>query len=165
MDHLVNENPMGLVGRSRDDATEAESPFGPDDEEGSRAINSLEPLEACVPTIDDIEGPGFKDDVVENADFVQICHGNPCKYREMALYVKQRVELDGRRGCEMLLWCGPRKELQAEIDYGRIQSIDCGINLRKKAVVRVEDSRLVNQHMRKVPIDLPGTMFVCVSKR
>src|SRR5437879_13602816 len=57
---------------------------------------------------------------------------------------------------------GPRKEREAKIDGGGVQSIQTLIQIDIDRIARIERARDSNQDLRKVGIDSPVAGFVCV---
>src|SRR5438105_7953434 len=59
---------------------------------------------------------------------------------------------------------GPRKEREAKIDGGGVQSIQTLTQIDIDRIARIERARDSNQDLRKGGIDSPVAGFVCVSQ-
>ena len=77
------------------------------------------------------------------------------------MQIQQRMHLHRRL---VLTKLGPRKEREAKIDGGGVQSIQTLIQIDIDRIARIERARDSNQDLRKVGIDSPVAGFVCVSQ-
>jgi hypothetical protein len=68
--NLVGLNPSGFVDRSRIETPEPEVAFGPGDKEGRCLMDSIKAIEIQIPTVDNIEGSWFEDQLIEDVDVV-----------------------------------------------------------------------------------------------
>ena len=77
------------------------------------------------------------------------------------MQIQQRMHLHRRL---VLTKLGPRKEREAKIDGGGVQSIQTLVQIDIDRIARIERARDSNQDLRKVGIDSPVAGFVCVSQ-
>lgn len=69
---LVGLDPGGFVHGPRVEAFEPEVAFGSDDVEGHGLMNAIKAIEVQIPTVDDIEGSGLEDQLIEDMDIVNL---------------------------------------------------------------------------------------------
>ena len=86
----------------------------------------VKPLEIDVGAVHHIVGPGLDVDPVERMDIVHLAIGNMDECWDIAMQVEQRVHLDGGL---VPAEFGPGKQREAEIDGGRIERVEAGIEI------------------------------------
>src|SRR5438477_3285114 len=85
---------------------------------------------------------------------------NADKRGDISVQIQQRMHLH----CRLVLTkLGPRKEREAKIDGGGVQSIQTLVQIDIDRIARIERARDSNQDLRKV-IDSPVACCVCVSQ-
>ena len=75
-----------------------------------------------IATIHDVDGPWFYEQLIEDIDIVHFSRSDDHHRRNAAMQIQEGVELYRAFAFPKF---GPRENSQAEIDGGRIQSIDC----------------------------------------
>jgi len=75
--------------------------------------------------------------------------------------IEQRVQLHGRLGGEKLR---PREHRQAQIDGGRVQSIDGGVQVQAQVFADVKLSCLGNEPLRQLGVDPPVARLVGIGQ-
>ena len=67
---LIGLDSAGFVHGPRVEASEAEVAFGSGDEEGRCLMDGIKAIEIQIPTVDNIEGSWFEDQLIEDVDVV-----------------------------------------------------------------------------------------------
>lgn len=142
-------------------AAEVEIGFGSSDEEGLGSLEAIESFEINVSSIHDIVGTWFDGKLIEDSHIVRFALGNADKTRDAATEIKEGVQFDSRFASPKL---GPRKEREAEIDGGGIESVDGLVQCESERLVDVEGAGLGNQDLGEVVKDPPVVNAIGVSK-
>ena len=132
---LIANDPGRPVGRMRIKPAELGIGFGSQDEEAAGLVQGVEAGEVQVGPVHDVEGAGLGQEQVHDLDVVELAIGDVDESRNSAAQVQQGMQLDRRLG---LAEVGPREQRQAEIDGGRIQSVDGVVQLQTEVFVPVE---------------------------
>ena len=126
--------------------------LGSRDEEGRGLVNPVEAGEVEITAIEDVERPGFEDQLVEEIDVVNLAVGNDHPTGNRAAQIQQRMQLHGGFVPAKLR---PGKQRQAQIDGRGIQGISRLIQLHTELLVGVEAAGLANQHLSEIGVDAP----------
>jgi len=150
-----------VINRSIFPASEVEIGFGSSDEEGLGCLEAIESFEINVSTIHDIVGTWFDGKLIEDSHIVRFALGNSDKTRDAATEIKEGVQFDSRFASPKP---GPGKEREAEIDGGRIESVDGLVQCESERLVDVDGAGLGNQDLGEVVKDSPVVNAIGVSK-
>jgi hypothetical protein len=121
----------------------------------------MQPLEIEVAAIHHIEGAGLWSDIVQDVHVRSFSIRNLNESRDGAAKVQQCVHLDGGLGC---LELGPRKEGQAQIDRGGIQSIDGTVKVEAERLGGVQRAGDTDEDLGEIGIDPPVMSFIGIGK-
>jgi hypothetical protein len=72
-----------------------------------------------VAAVHDVEGPRFRQNLVEDVDIMHFAAGNADERGNVAVQVEQRMHLDR---AFVLAESGPRKQRKAQVDGGRVSA-------------------------------------------
>ena len=150
--NLVGLDPSGFVGRSRIKAPEPEVSFGPGDKESQCLMNRIKAIEIQIPTVDNIEGSWFEGQLIQDLDVVNFAMSDDNERGNTSSEVQEGVQFHrGFVGSEF----GPRKEGKTEIDSRGVQGVGRLIQFDTEGIVGVEATRLADEDLSKIGIDLP----------
>lgn len=114
---MVGLDPGGFVDTSRIETPEPEVALGPGDQEDRCLVDSLKAIEIQIPTVDNIEGSWFEDQLIEDVDVVNFAISNNNEGGDTSSEVQEGVQFhSGFVGSEL----GPRKKRQTQIDGGGV---------------------------------------------
>src|SRR6266496_405011 len=159
---LVRAHTRALVHRMRVAPLEQHVRLGPPHEEGRAQRQHEQPLEINVAAIHNIEGSGFRHDLVQHVDVMHLAIGNANKSWNIAAQVQQGVHLDGSFASPEP---GPRKQRKTQIDGCRIQSIQALLQIDAHGLADIQSARGRNQPVGEVGEDTPVARFVSVCQR
>ena len=149
---LIGLDSGGFVDGSRIEAPEPEVGFGPGDKKGQCLMDSIKAIEIQIPTVDDVKGSWFEDQLIQDGDVVNFAMSNDNEGGNTSPEVQESVQFhSGFVGSEF----GPRKKRQTQIDGGGIQGIGRLVQFDTEGIVDVEATRLANEDLGKVRIDSP----------
>ncbi len=134
-------------------------------EERLRLRDGKQASKVDVAAVEEIERTGLEIDQIERVDIVHFAVADVDEARDVAVQIEQRVQLDGRllssKRC-------PRKHRQTQIDGGRIERVDGGLEVHAQRLVGVHRTCGRNQALREVGINLPRAHRIgigqCVSR-
>ena len=135
--------------------------LGSHDEERRAEGEHEEAFEIDVGPIHDVEGAGLGADLVEDVDVVRFAVGNADKRGDVAVQVQQRVHLHSSLVPAEL---GPREQREAQVDGGRVQSVEGLIEIYADRIAGVQGPRDANQDLGEIGIDPPVARFVGVGQ-
>jgi len=158
---LVGLDSAGFVHGPRVEAFEPEVAFGSDDIEGRGLMNGIEAIEVQIPTVDDIEGSGFEDQLIEDMDVVNLAMRDNEERGNASSEIQEGMQLHGAFVSSEL---GPGKKRETEIDRGGVQCVSGLIQFDSEGIVGVEATSLANEDLGKVGIDLPISDLVGMSQ-
>ncbi len=123
-------------------SVELEIRFGTGDKERLSLVDTPETFKIDVSSIEQIEASGFKKNRVEPIDvmYFTICDLN--KHRQGTSEIELGMDLNC--GLVRTEAC-PRKDRQAKVDGGRVNCVDCGLNV-------IDPARFIDAHFSS-PID------------
>jgi hypothetical protein len=136
--------------------------FGAGDEEGTRPMQHMQAREIDIAAIHDIGGAGLGQHEVESVNVVQLAVRDMDEARDAAAQIEQGVHLYRRLGGAKVR---PRKQREAQIDGGRIQSIDRVVQVQAQILVDIESSGLADQSLRQLRVDAPVAPLVGIGQR
>ena len=116
-------------------ASEVEVGFGSGDEERSGSMETIESFEVDVCSIHDIVGSWFERELIEHGDVVRFSLRNTDKTGDTATEIKEGVQFDSGFMSPKL---SPGEEGEAEINGGRIESVDGLVQGETERLVDVE---------------------------
>jgi hypothetical protein len=128
----------------------------------------LQPVEACEVhegAIEHVDRAGFRKQLVEDPHVGVAGFGDPGEGRDAAPQIQQGVHLHpGLRPAEP----GPGKDREAQVDRGRIQSVDGVLPLvqliEPQRLVDVEATGHLNESLREVGVDTPIALLVGIGR-
>ena len=112
-------------------------------------------------SIVEIGGAGLGTELVEDVDVVRFAVGNADKRGDVAMQVEQGVHLHSSFVPAEL---GPPEQRQAQVDGGRVQSVETLIQIHADRIAGVQGPRDANQDLREVGIDAPVARLVGVGE-
>ena len=158
---LVGLNPCGFVARSRIKAPEPEVAFGPGDKKSQCLMDCVKAIEIQIPTVDNIKGSWFEDQLIEDVDVVNLAMSDNNERGDTSPEVQEGMQFySGFAGSEF----GPREKRQTQIDGCGVQSIGRLIQFDTEGIVCVEAARLADKDLGKVRIDSPIPDLIGMSK-
>ena len=160
-DRLVESQASGFVDGAGVTAGAAEVVLGASNEESAAVMEAMPPGKVEVAAIHDVERAGFPDQLVEDVDVVNTARRNNDDRGKVAVQVQQGVEFDGGL---MPPERGPRKQREAEINGGGIQSVSGGLQIAAERFIRIERGGLMDEDLGEVGKDAPVPIFVGVSQ-
>src|SRR6266566_2944786 len=108
-----------------------------------------------------VEGPSLRHDLVEEVHVMHIPAGDADKCGNVAVQVQQGVHLDGGLAPAKLR---PRKQRQAQVDGGRIQSVQTLLQIDANRIAGMQRPGDGDQNLREVGVDPPVACFVGISQ-
>ncbi len=143
-------------------ALEPHVALGAGDEERMRLSDGKQTHEVDVATVEEIERTGLELDQIQRAYIVHLAVADVDETRDIAVQIEQRMQLDGSLLGSKRCPCKHRK---AQIDSGRIQRVDSGLQVHAERLLGIHRTRDRNQALREVGIDLPRAHRIGVGKR
>ncbi len=154
-------NPTGFVDGLRVEAPEPEVAFGSGHKESRGVMNGIKTTEIQISTIEDVKGPGFEAQLIQEVDVVNLARSDNDEGRDTSSQIQQGVQFHSALvGSEL----GPREKRKTQIDGGGIQSIGGLIQLDSEGIVGVEAASLTDEDLGKIGIDSPISDLVGVSQ-
>jgi len=160
--NLVALQARGLVHGLGVEPPEPEAALGPGHEEGRALMDAVEAAEVQIGSIEDVDGPRFDGDLVEDVDLVNPAGGDDGNRRDVAPKIEQRMELDGSLASAER---GPGEQRQAQVDRRGIQGIDALLQFDSEGVAGVKLPGPANKDMGEVGVDAPVSHLVGMSQR
>src|SRR6202158_3117399 len=161
-DGLVEAQAGAFFDGLRSHAAKAKIFSRTNDEKRQALRQGVEAREVQVRTIEKVEGAGFRQQLIEHANFVDFgwfyidSHGNA------GTQIEQRVHLDG--GVQPPV-SRPSKQRKTQIDGRAVQRIGCFFQLHTQRIARIQRARRGDQHASEIGEDAPGARFVGVGQR
>ena len=150
-----------FIDRARIDTTKKGIAFGADDKEGARLRQAIKPHEIEKTAIHDGEAARLRRNHVKHVDFMHFAVRNMDERRDITAQVDLRVHLHGSLGgAEMRPW----KELERQVDRGRVERVDRVGEFNTEVIVSIETTCLGNQGIGEVAINAPVALLVGVGK-
>ncbi len=137
-------------------------PFRVGHEEAQGLVQPVQPSEVQVAAIQDVEGPGLDDELIEDVHVVHPARRDEQHAGDIAPQVQQRVQLHGRLARAEL---GPGEQGQAQVDDRGVQRIRCLVQFDTEGLGRVEGPRPGDQPLGEVGEDSPVADLVGVGQR
>jgi len=159
---LVADDAGRAVCRQGVSSSKAQIRLGACHEEASRLVQAMKSCEVQIAEIHDVERTSLGNDLVEDVHVVQFAITDVDEAGNVAAQVEQRMQLDGRLGRPKR---SPRKYRQAQIDRGRIQCVDCLLEIDAKRLVHVKRARNSDQALREVGVDAPVANRIRIGQR
>src|SRR3989304_6243780 len=110
-------------------------------------MNGIEAIEVQIPTVDDIEGSGFEDQLIEDFDVVDLAMGDNNEAGDTSPEIQESMQFHGAFVSSEL---GPREKRETEIDRGGVQCISGLIQFDAKGIVGIKTSRTGNKNLGQV---------------
>ena len=124
-------------------------------------MDGVKAFEIQIPTVDNIEGSWFEDQLIEDVDVVNLAMSDNHEGGDTSPEVQEGVQFhSGFVGSEF----GPREERQTQIDGGGVQGIGCLIQFDTEGIVGVEATRLADEDLGKIGIDSPISDLIGMSQ-
>jgi len=131
--------------------------LGPDDKEGLREVDFIEPGVIEIATIHDVERACFGEQVIEDVDVVNLSVSDEGKGRDISSQIEQGMEFDCRfRLAEMC----PREQRQAQVDGCGVKCIDRLLQLQAEVVLGIKPSSLRDKYLGEISIDTPVPFLI-----
>ena len=136
--------------------------FGPGHKECLGLMNLVKPCKIQVPAVHQIKGPSLDDELIQDVDFVglPVCNVNETGY--VSMQIQEGVHLHSSLGCAKR---SPRINRQAKVYRCRVEGVNSRIQIDRQGVLSIKGSGDPNQVLRKVCVDLPRAICVCIGKR
>ena len=150
--NLVGLDSGGFVDQSRIKTPEPEVAFGTGDKKSQCLMDSIKAIEIQIPTIDNIKGSWFEDQLIEDVDVVNFAMSDNNERGDISSEVQEGVQFhSGFVGSEF----GPREKRQTQIDGGRVQGVGRLIQFDTEGIVGVKTSCLGFKDLGIVGLDAP----------
>jgi hypothetical protein len=135
--------------------------FGPGYKECLGLMNLVKPCKIQVPAVHQIKGASLDDELIEDVDFVglPVCNVNETGY--VSMQIQEGVHLHSSLGCAKR---SPRINRQAKVYRRRVEGVNSRIQIDRQRVLSIKGSGDSNQVLRKVCVDLPRAICVCIGK-
>ncbi len=124
-DDLISDDTFAM-GRERMATIELQVRFGTGNKVSSSLVDAPETFEIDVAAVEQIKAPGFELDRIEPVDIVYFSIGNVHQNRQGPTQIELSVDLDRSF---VFPETGPRENSQAQIDCGRIDRVDCRLEV------------------------------------
>ena len=160
-DCLVASQSGGFVDRSRLADVELCVAFCANDKGCLYQINAVEACEVEVASVDHVDAPRFKNDLVEEMNIVNGAIGNTDKYRNRAGQVDLGMQFD--RSLNLAEVC-PRKHRQAQVDSRGVDSIDHLVEIESVGVISIESASFADENLPEGFINTPVAMLVGIGQ-
>src|ERR1700687_4449146 len=125
-------------------------------------MEGVETREVHIAPIHHVERTGFRQDFVKKTDVRPFSIGNLNESGNGAAQIQQRMHLHRGLG---ELESGPRKQGQAQINGGRVESIDSAVEIKSQRLIGVHRPCGCDQNLGEVSIDAPVDGLVGVRER
>src|SRR5882672_2179308 len=159
---LIADQTRALIYLSGGKALEAQVRSRSRHEEGTHCIQAVESLEIEEAAVHDIEGPGFGNEQVQDVHLVKSAIADMQERGDVAAQIEQRMKLHRRFG---LAKRRPRKQRQAQVDSGGVQSVDDLLQFDPQRLLRIQASRDSDQVLCEIGIDAPVALRIRVGQR
>jgi hypothetical protein len=156
-DRLIRGQVHGFIYGSRRDSTRLEIRLGPDDEKNTILMKSVEPGKVQIPSIHEIEGAGFERQLVEDPHIIRFSIRHMDKSGDRSTQVEERMELDS---AFPLAEKGPGEKREAQVDRGRIESVNRVLEIQSEIFVLIESTGFGDEDSGEVGEDSPVARFV-----
>ena len=125
-------------------------------------MNLVKPCKIQVPAVHQIKGASLDDELIQDVDFVglPVCNVNETGY--VSMQIQEGVHLHRSLGCAKR---SPRINRQAKVYRRRVEGVNSRIQIDRQRVLSIKGSGDPNQVLRKVCVDLPRAICVCIGKR
>jgi len=131
--------------------------LGSDDEKGLALMKGIETAIINIAAIEDIKAAGLEEEFVQNPHIVCFSIGNMDKRRDGAPQIKKRMKFDG---AFVFPEDSPGKKRQAQIDRGRVESIDGVVQFDSEILVDIKGPSLSDKNPGEIGIDPPIASFI-----
>jgi len=155
--HLIRSHIRGPIYRAGNDPIISQVRLGSDNEECLALMKSKETAVINITAIKDIKATGLEDEFVQNPHIVCFSIGNMDKRRDGAPQIKKRMKLDG---AFVFTEGGPGKKRQAQVDRGRVESIDGVFQFDSELLVDIKGTSLGDENPGEIGIDPPIASFI-----
>src|SRR5690606_935873 len=115
-------------------------------------MQHIQPLEVEVASVQHIEGPGLREQQVQDIDVVEFSVRDVDEARDSAAQIEQGMNFDG---CLGLLEARPRKQRQAQIDRGGVQRVDALMQIEPERLAGVELTSDADERLSEFGVDAP----------
>ena len=160
-DGLIAFQTGGLLHRMRVDSSEFQVFFGPCDEEREEFRKQVKSFEIQVSSIHDVEGTRFGNQNVKDIDVMELSMGDFDERGDVPTKVHEGMHFDGGF---MLTERRPGKEGKAKVNGCGIQSVGGLLDFDAEVFIGIKGSRLGNQDLAKIGVNLPVSFFICLGK-
>ena len=152
-----------LIGRHRQgmNTNVSQRPFGSDHEESALLMHQEKPGEIQIGAVHHIERTGLDHEFVQGIDIVEFPVAYMNKSGDWTTQVQQGVKFDGCFGAAKTR---PREHAQAQVDGGRIQSVNGRIQIGRQWLSRIHLARSSNQLLRQCRVDAPIASLVRIGQ-
>jgi len=131
---VIGSQSSGLVDSPRITPSQQNTSFGAGYKERTATMEAVEALEVQIAPIHHVERAGFRQQFVQNIHVMQFSVGNLNESRNGATQVQQRMHFH-RAFCG--LEPSPRKQGQAQVNGGRVESIDGAVEIESKRLLGI----------------------------
>ena len=159
---MSGPQPSGLVDGPRGTPAPQNARLGACDEEGTTARKGLETLEVQLASIYHVKRTGCWQHLVQDIPVMPFSVGNLNQSGEGATQVQQRRPLHGALGG---LKPRPRKHRPAEVNGGRVQSVNGAVESKAPRFVSVHRPRGGDHEVREVGRNAPVDGLLGVGER
>ena len=161
-DRVLADHSGAPIGLALGESPEAHTLFGTGHEERAGLIESREAFEVHIAAIDDVEGTGLGNKLIEDVDVVELAVAALQESRDIPAQGEQCVERHRRFGRAQRC---PRKQRQVQIDGRRVDCVDCIGQLDSERLVRIELGRHRDEPLCKLGVAAPIAHGVSIGQR
>jgi len=122
---------------------------------------AIEASKVDVPTVHDVEGSWFQNQLIQEGDIVNLPMSDADHARNRAPQIHLGVKFDGTF---VLPKRGPREKGETQIDGRGIQGISSLMELQPEIFVHIQLSGDLDQHLSKVGVNVPISFFVGIGQ-
>ena len=160
-DRLVASQSGSFIDRSRLPDVELGVAFCANDKGCLCHINAVKAREVEIASVDHVDAPRFKKDLVEEMNIVNGAIGNTDKYRDRTGQVDLGVQFD--RSLSLAEVC-PRKHRQAQVDSCGVDGIDHLFEIEPVGVTGIKSAGFADEDLSESFINTPVSKLICISQ-
>jgi hypothetical protein len=124
-------------------------------------MDGIKTIEIQISAVDNVEGPRFEDELIEDFDVVDLAMGDNNEAGDTSPEIQESMQFHGTFvGSEL----GPREKRETQIDGRGVQGVGGLIQFDAEGIVGVEATSLADEDLGKVGIDSPISDLVGMSQ-
>ena len=135
--------------------------FRSSNEESQGLVNAEKSIEIDIGSIDYIDAPCLKNNLIEEVDIMHFSSADSDKNRDRALNLHLSMNFDSGLGLSKM---SPWKQRQAQINSGGINSINHLVEIQISLVGGVQTLSFSNKNLSQSLVNTPVPVFICVGQ-